>query len=57
MYVSARKSYLQMLDSVHKQGLRLCLGAFRTSPVHSLYVDAYERSLAFALSRFNCSQH
>ena len=26
-------------------GLRLCLGAFRTSPVDSLYVDAHEPSL------------
>ena len=30
---SARKSYLQMLDPIHNQGLRLALGAFRTSPV------------------------
>ena len=27
------------------QGLRLCLGAFRTSPVESLYVDAHEPCL------------
>ena len=45
MYGSARKSYLQMLDPIHNQGLRLCLGAFRTSPVESLYVDAYEPCL------------
>ena len=31
MYGPARQSYLQMLDPVHNQGLRLCLGAFRTS--------------------------
>ena len=43
--LSARKSYLQMLDPIHNQGLRLCLGAFRTSPVESLYVDAHEPSL------------
>ena len=36
IYGSARKSYLQMLDPVHNQGLRLALGAFRTSPVASL---------------------
>ena len=42
---SARKSYLQMLDPVHNQGLRLCLGAFRISPVESFYVDAHEPSL------------
>ena len=42
VYGSARKSYLQMLDPIHNQGLRLCLGAFRTSPVESLYVDVHE---------------
>ena len=45
MYGSARKSYLQMLDPIHNQGLRLCLGAFRTSPVESLHVDAHEPCL------------
>ena len=45
VYGSARKSYLQMLDLIHNQGLRLCLGAFGTSPVESLYVDAREPSL------------
>ena len=30
---------------VHNQGLRLCLGTFRTSPVESLYVDNHEPSL------------
>ena len=34
-----------MLDSLHNQGLRLCLGAFRTSAVESLYVDAHEPCL------------
>ena len=45
VYGSARKSYLSMLDTVHHQGLRLALGAFRTSPVESLYVEAEEPSL------------
>ena len=45
VYGSARKFYLQMQDPVHNQGLRLCLGAFRTSPVERLYVDAHEPSL------------
>ena len=34
-----------MLDTVHHQGLRLALGAFRTLPVESLYVEAEEPSL------------
>ena len=45
VYGSARKFYLQMLDAIHNQGLRLCLGAFRTSPIESLYVDAHEPCL------------
>ncbi|GFY52534.1 RNase H domain-containing protein [Trichonephila inaurata madagascariensis] len=32
VYSSACKSLLKILDSVHHQALRLCLGAFRTSP-------------------------
>ena len=45
VYGSARKSYLVMLDTVHHQGLRLALGAFRTSPVESLYVETNEPSI------------
>ena len=45
IYGPARKSYLQMLDPIHNQGLRLALGAFRTSLVASLYVEADEPSL------------
>ena len=45
VYGSARKYYLQMLDTVHNQGLRLALGAFRTSPISSLNVEADEPSL------------
>ena len=42
---SARKSYLKSLDTIHHQGLRLALGAFRTSPVESLYAESNEPSL------------
>ena len=38
--IYARKSNLQMLDPIHNQRLRLALGAFRTSPVASLYFEA-----------------
>ena len=44
VYGSARKSYLKVLDSIHNEGLRLALGAFRTS-LNSLYVEANEPSL------------
>ena len=44
MYGSVRKSYLQTLNPVHHQGLRLALGAFWTS-ITSLYVETDEPSL------------
>ncbi|GFX85029.1 putative RNA-directed DNA polymerase from transposon BS [Trichonephila clavipes] len=45
VYSSACKSLLKILDPVHHQALRLCLRAFRTSPVESLYAEAYEPPL------------
>ena len=38
----ARKSYLKTLDLIYHGGLRLVLGAFRTSPAESLYAEANE---------------
>ena len=40
VYGSTRPSYIKTRDTVHHQGLRLSLGAFRTSPVESLFVEA-----------------
>jgi len=45
IYGSARKSYLKILEPVANQALRICLGAFRTSPVSSLQVLAHEPPL------------
>ena len=45
VYGSARPSYLKMLDPVQNQGLRVALGAFRTSPVESLQAEANEPPL------------
>ena len=42
-----------MLDPIHNQGLRLVLGAFRTSPVASLYVEADEPSLYSRREKFS----
>ena len=36
-----------MLDAVHHRGIRLSTGAFRSSPVESLYADSGEPSLSF----------
>ena len=46
VYGSARPSYLRCLNTVHHQGLRISLRAFRTSPIESLYVLAGEPQLA-----------
>ncbi len=45
IYSSARQSYLKKLIPIQNQALRLCLGAFRTSPMQSLYVEANEPPL------------
>ena len=45
IYRSAWKSYLKKLEPIHHKGLRLVLGAFRTSPVVSLYTKAHEAPL------------
>src|SRR5207253_3412195 len=45
-YSSASAASLKMLDSVHNEGIRLTTGAFRTSPVVSLDVEAAEPTLS-----------
>jgi hypothetical protein len=45
VYGAARTSYIKALDAIHHKGLRLCTGAYRTSPVASLYVETNEPSL------------
>ncbi|GFO50066.1 retrovirus-related pol polyprotein from type-1 retrotransposable element r1 [Plakobranchus ocellatus] len=45
IYGSANKHVLRALDRIHHQGLRIALGAFRTTPIKSLYAEAGEPSL------------
>ena len=45
VFSSACKSYLKKLEPIQNQGLRICLGAFRTSLMQSLYVEANEPPL------------
>lgn len=45
IYGTAAPSALKMLNTVHHQAIRLGIGAFRTSPVESLYVESGEPSL------------
>ena len=42
VYGAARKSYLRKIETIQNQALRICLGAFRTSPIDSLHVEANE---------------
>ncbi|GBM53583.1 RNA-directed DNA polymerase from mobile element jockey [Araneus ventricosus] len=45
VYGSARSSALRRLDTVHHSALRICSGAFRTSPVESLYTICHQLPL------------
>ena len=51
VYGSARPSYIKRLDTADNKGLQLCLGAFRTSPVQSLFVEANEPPLDMMRTR------
>ena len=56
VFSSARKSYLKKLEPIQNQGLRICLGAFRTSPMQSLYVEASEPPLYLRFDKL-CVQY
>ncbi|KAJ8915512.1 hypothetical protein NQ315_012393 [Exocentrus adspersus] len=46
VFSTASKSVLKTLDTVHNTSLRICLGAFRSSPVESLYCESNELPLS-----------
>ena len=45
IYASAKQSILQTLDPVHNSALRICTGAFKSSPIPSLYAETGEPPL------------
>ena len=47
IYASASPGVLQKLDPVHNLGIRLCIGAFRSSPVVSLCAESGEPNLEY----------
>ena len=47
VYASASKTNLTKLDSIHRSGIRISTGAFRTSPKESLLVDSGMLPLSF----------
>jgi len=44
VYGSARTSLLESIEVVHRQALRICTGAYRSSPRESILVEASEQS-------------
>ena len=50
---AARKNYFKPLNTVHHEGLRLTLGAFKISPVESLCAEAYELPLKLRIIIYN----
>ena len=44
-YNSATRETLQILDVIHNHAIRICLGAFKTTPLNSLYVESNISSL------------
>ena len=57
IYGSACKCYTKRLEAVHHQGLGLAMGAFRTSPVQSLYIWSQELSWKRGDSNWHCNWH
>lgn len=55
VYSSARPSYTKTIDPVHNNGIRLSLGAFRTSPIDSMYSESGEPSLESRRHYLICS--
>ena len=55
IYGAARKSYLRELETIHHLGLHIALGAFTTSPIESLYIEANEPPLS--LRRYKLALH
>ena len=56
VFSSVCKSYLKKLKPIQNQGLKICLGAFRTSPMQSLYVEANEPPLYLRFDKL-CIQY
>ena len=53
VYGSARPLYIKRLDNIPNQGIQSCFGEFRTSLVHSLYVETNEAPLGMRRTRLS----
>jgi len=57
IYSSAKERRLNLLNSVHHSALRQCTGAFRSSPIVSLLVDAGEPSLQLRRTKLSLQHY
>ena len=66
IYGAAIKSYLRELETIHHLGLHIALGAFTTSPIESLYIEAnepplslrrYKLALQYYIKLISCPQN
>ena len=53
VYGNASEKTLKIVDPVHNSGIRICTGAFRTSPIDSILVEASEPPLAIRRTKLN----
>ena len=51
VYRNADMSQLRRLEVIHNEGLRLCLGAFKSSPIESLNIEANVYPIRFRRRR------
>uniref|UniRef100_A0A8D8X716 RNase H type-1 domain-containing protein n=1 Tax=Cacopsylla melanoneura TaxID=428564 RepID=A0A8D8X716_9HEMI len=55
VYGSASESSLKTLDTIHHQGVRLALGAFKSSPIPSILSEAGEPPLSIRRQILTCN--
>ena len=55
-YHTAAPSNLKIIDPIHHKCLRICRGAFRTTPINSLYVESNIPSLDIR-RKIACTQY
>ena len=55
-YHTASASNLKILDPIHHKCLRICLGAYRTTPIQSLYAESNVPSLDYR-RKISCIQY
>ena len=50
MYNNSKENIFRLLDPVHNEALRMCTGAFKSSPIVCLYAESREVPLTLRLT-------